>query len=73
MRDHVWRYQPAARTPQGRIYGPYRICDRCGLGNVLEPLPADHLEAMKVLSASDEAVLFAYEAELASVKARKEN
>jgi hypothetical protein len=73
MRDHVWRYQPAARTPQGRVYGPYRICDRCGLGDTLASLPTAHLEAMALLAASDEAVLFAYAAELASLKSRKEN
>lgn len=59
--EHDWRHVRAQKTPQGRVYGPYRICDICADGNVLtvQP-PAGHPDATAPpLTAEHEAVLAA--------------
>lgn len=63
--DHDWRHIPAQQTPQGRVYGPYRICQTCGDGNVLtvQP-PADHPDATALPMSAEHEAVFAALAEL---------
>ena len=63
-RDHELREEPAIDR-DGRVYGPFLVCDTCGDARLLQPPPEDHPDSMTVeLPREQEALLARYDAEL---------